>query len=489
MRDAAALYRDALLQLPQTAPARTYLRERDLDGETAEAFGIGYAPDAWETLLRWAQKRKVSTKILESAGLVIRSDDASRKQPFYDRFRNRIMFPIHDELGRVVAFSGRALPGADTTTAKYVNSPETPLFRKSRILYALDRARRAIVGARTAILCEGQIDCIRCHCAGLVNTIASQGTAITEDHAHLLRRYADEVVLVLDSDTAGQNAALRAAEALLGAGLSLRIAALPQGEDPDAMIRRQGVDAFRALIEQARSVLDFHIDVLAAREDLRTEAGLLRATRAILDTVRQASGAVQRDRMLQQAAARLNISENALRQDFYTLYGARAPAAAARPEPPAAPAPKRPMEEVALAELLAAHEEVKPLVRQYLPPDQIADPVCRTLVERQLAGRNEDLVSRLDGDDEAVQRLVAQVQAAPSKAAHSEIGPECAAQDLILLIRRRALERRRRDVTQQMAQADDATRSRLQMEKSQLGIDIHTLQQGWDKALPLLNLD
>ena len=192
--EVAAIYQRALLEMDAAQRARAYLKERDLGDDVVRDFLIGYAPDRRDSLVQWSRKKKLPLQLLEAAGLISHTEDG---QP-YDRFRNRLMFSIRDELGRVIAFSGRIME-KDVKVAKYVNSPETPLFRKGRVLYALDRARRNIMDARTAILCEGQIDVIRCHMAGFTTAVASQGTALTEDHARLLKRYADSVVVVLDA--------------------------------------------------------------------------------------------------------------------------------------------------------------------------------------------------------------------------------------------------------------------------------------------------
>ena len=186
--------------------ARRYLQERDLPVEMMKAFQIGFAPDEWEGLLSRALKKGYEATDLERAGLAVPSE-RSGKESYYDRFRGRVMFPICDPMGRVIGFSGRVMNRADRG-AKYVNSPETLIFKKSQVLFAFDQARKAIVERRQAIIVEGQIDAIRCHQAGLTHVAASQGTALTEQHARLIKRYADEVILVFDADTAGVKAAL-----------------------------------------------------------------------------------------------------------------------------------------------------------------------------------------------------------------------------------------------------------------------------------------
>lgn len=484
----AALYHQALLKSPA---ARRYLEERELGEQIIRDFLLGYAPDAWDAVLRWGGKQGYSPAVLEAAGLLVASGGEEGRGRYYDRFRNRLMFPVRDELGRVVAFSGRVLPGADgsatgrTEAAKYVNSPETALFRKGRVLYALDRARRTIVDSRRAILCEGQIDVIRCHVAGFTNAVAVQGTALTEQHAQILKRYADSVTVVLDADAAGQEASLRSAELLLGAGLSVGVASLPPNEDPDSLICRKGAAAFQEVLDAARPLLRFQLDLLRQREDFSTEAGLLRAARAVLETISKAPTAVQRDHLLRQAAQELGLSEEALRQDLRRLERPAAVRAPAEEEPPA---PRHPPEEMLLAEMVLQHAETADLVRRYLPLSELTDEACRRILQAALSGES-DLVGALIPEDAESGRLAAQMLMAPSKLAGADVQPLEAARDLILVIRRKALERKRQTARRLMQTTTGKERAQLEIECKQLTYDIKALQQGWEKARPILELE
>ena len=242
------------LKKPVGRAAKDYLKQRRIDESCATKFQIGYAPDQRGSLSAWAKKQGFDIKLLLAAGLIAESEHGG----CYERFRDRLMFPIHDELARVIGFSGRIMD-ATKKTAKYVNSPETAVFRKSKVLFGMDKAKVEILERRQAIVCEGQIDVIRCHEVGIRHAVAGQGTALTRQHAHLLYRHADEVVLVLDSDHAGQEAAIRSAEVFLSAGLAVKISALPPGEDPDSLILKEGVDSFHQIIHQAKSVIDFRL--------------------------------------------------------------------------------------------------------------------------------------------------------------------------------------------------------------------------------------
>src|SRR5205809_4163114 len=184
---------------------------------------------------------------MEKAGLILRKEGMDH---YYDRFRGRLMFPICDEQGRVVGFSGRILSG-DEKTAKYVNSPETPIFTKSKVFFGLDKSKRALLDAGYAIVCEGQLDLIACFMAGVQNIVAPQGTAFTAEHARILKRYVEEVVLCFDSVEAGQNDDVRSLDSLLASGLAVRVAAAPAPHDPDSIIKASGGPAFQQLIERA----------------------------------------------------------------------------------------------------------------------------------------------------------------------------------------------------------------------------------------------
>jgi DNA primase len=480
--EVAQFYHRVLLEHPSARPARDYLSDRRMGKEIIAQFLLGFAPGRADALRAWAAKNKYTLAQLEAAGLVARGERG--EDDVYDRFRGRLMFPIRDELGRVIAFSGRIIE-KDQHPAKYVNSPETAVFRKSRVLYALDRARRPILEARTALVCEGQIDVIRCHGAGFTTAVAGLGTALTDEHARLLKRYADSVVLVMDADTAGQNSAMRTSEIFFAAGLSVRVATLPPGEDPDSLILGKGPDALREVIEAAQSALDFQIDVLRSREDVKTEAGLLRVTRAVLEAVGRVPSEVQRDQLLRQAATRLNVSEKALRADLRPSTRREAAPRDAGGERTAPP--KHVVEEVEIARLLAHHPECAGLVRDFLPAAEMSDPDCRVIVQRLLDGR-EELVAAVAQESPECARLAAELLAQESKVMGSEAGAEAAARDLVLRIRRRSFERRRKTLEDARSRATGVDREQVSAELAQVILDIQALKQGWDKARPVLEI-
>ena len=267
MTTAAKLYQRSLRKTPV---AVDYLKGRGLDGETAKAFGIGFAPKDWQTVTDTIGNAKLSVE----AGLSIRND-AGR---VYDRFRGRIMFPIRDSRGRVIAMGGRAMPG-DDDGPKYLNSPETPIFHKGRQLYGLYEARQADSQIDSLVVVEGYMDVVSLAQFGVRNAVATLGTATTENHLELLFRSAPTVVFCFDGDRAGRGAAARAVERALPTlrdGRTVRLLFLPDGEDPDTLVRKEGAEAFQARLAQATPLSEFLLDQLKAEADLGSVDGRAR---------------------------------------------------------------------------------------------------------------------------------------------------------------------------------------------------------------------
>jgi DNA primase len=257
LRDSAAWFHLNLLRNREADHAREYLKKRGITKETAVTWQIGYAPAGWETLRNWALGKGFTREELMQAGLLtVREGD---ERGGYDRFRDRLMFPIRNDYGEVIAFSGRILNDTQKE-AKYVNSPETPVFSKGRVLFGLDKSKRPMIEAGEAVVMEGQIDLISAFEQGVTNVVAPQGTAFTAEQARLLRRFVERVILCFDSDTAGQNAVEKSLPALLSAGIGVKVASLPRGEDPDSLIRREGVEAFRSLLSGSVDFFDHAID-------------------------------------------------------------------------------------------------------------------------------------------------------------------------------------------------------------------------------------
>ncbi len=292
--------------------ARDYLAKRQVAPEAVQLFRLGYAPDLWDDTVNWARNKGFALELMEQAGLVVRKEQSDH---YYDRFRGRLMFPICDEQGRIVGFSGRILSG-DEKTAKYVNSPESPIFTKGKLMFGLDKTKRAMLDAHSAIVCEGQLDLIACYMAGVKNMVAPQGTALTIDHARILKRYVDEVILCFDSDNAGQKATVRALDSLLASGLSIRVATVPTPHDPDSFIKEFGGAAYQQLVASAESFFDYYLNRLCATNDLATDKGRRAVAQAMSEAVHKANSDVLLDTYAQKTALRLGVAADAVRAEF-----------------------------------------------------------------------------------------------------------------------------------------------------------------------------
>lgn len=292
---------------------RQYIKGRGISEDAAIAFRLGFVPGEWDDVLRWGERRGYGADLLEKAGLVCRKENSERR---YDRFRRRLMFPITDAQGRVIGFSGRLVDSADSAVAKYVNSPETAIFKKGKVLYGLDKARAAALDAKSMIVCEGQLDVIACHTNGIQNVVAPQGTALTTDHARILKRYVSEAILCFDSDKAGQNAVQRAANDLLRFGLAVRVATLLAPHDPDSFFREKGAAAFQKIIEQSPDYFDYLLESLCQAHDAQSDQGRNAILRDMGLTVNQTGNAVTVDAYAQKTSLRLGVSVNAVRSEF-----------------------------------------------------------------------------------------------------------------------------------------------------------------------------
>ncbi len=306
----AAWWRTLLKSDPAAEPARAYLKSRDFPDALADEFSLGYAPEGWDATLKWAQKNGYSMEALETGKLVATSDSGRT----YDFFRGRLMIPIHNDAGEVVAFSGRLLD-PEAKAQKYVNSPETPIFVKSRILFGLNKTKRPIIEAESAILCEGQIDLMRCWQHGIRNVVAPQGTAFTDPHARILKRIAKEVVICFDADRAGQAAAQRTIDVLLKEDLQVRIARIPQGEDPDSLLRKQPVAVFETILREAKDYTRHLLDTACEEEDITSPRGRGAVAAKMAQVIAKIPNAVQREGFLLDVARRLQVPRSVLEEE------------------------------------------------------------------------------------------------------------------------------------------------------------------------------
>src|SRR5947207_2257384 len=378
--------------------ARDYLKQRGVTDEAVKLFRLGYAPDAWDDTVNWARSNGHDLAIVEQAGLILRKKGGDH---YYDRFRGRLIFPICDEQGRVIGFSGRVLSG-DDKTAKYVNSPETPIFTKGKVFFGLDKSKRAVLDAGYAVVCEGQLDLIACYLAGVQNIVAPQGTALTAEHTRILKRYVDEVVLCFDSDTAGRNAAIRSLDDLLASGLAIRVAAVPPPHDPDSFIKASGGAAFQKLIERAEGFFDYYLGHLCATTDVAQDRGRLAVVRATGEAVHNTRNAVLADTYAQKTAQRLGVGPESVRAEFKKL---RVPQTVQAAEEPAA-APEtidRPStQEFWLLKLLLLDDELLPWAVAHLDLNWVQHGSVRRIISLRLG-------TQADGQHPNVTALLAEI--------------------------------------------------------------------------------
>ncbi|MDO8522130.1 MAG: DNA primase [bacterium] len=331
--------RDRLFELLETATifycshlsdaAKKYLEERGVHEETVKAFRLGLAGEGWDELFKYLRGKGYSEKEIIDGGLAKRNE----RKSVNDKFRNRIMFPIADSAGRMVGFSGRIFPASDAKAQaekrengfeppKYMNSPETELFHKSRILYGFDRAKQAIRKHNCAVLVEGQVDLVASHQAGWGNTVAVSGTAFTTEHAALIRRMTDNLVIALDADEAGIKAAGRTARTAIASGINVKVARLPTGLDPADLILKNGAEAWRESIRNAKDIITFLLDVL--REHAPQQDKFRRNVEAVvLPFIADVQSPIAKEQYIRTVAAQLGVGEGAVAEAVAKLPRSR----------------------------------------------------------------------------------------------------------------------------------------------------------------------
>ncbi len=379
---ASKVFRSQLAHDALGAACRGYLERRGISAAMVERFDLGCALDSWDALLRRAAQSEVSEDLLLTAGLVARSQ---RTQNLFDYFRNRLMFPIRGTNGKVIGFGGRTL-GDDR--AKYLNSPETPAFSKGRNLYGAFEAHKAILEKRQAIVVEGYTDAIMAHQQGVENVVAVLGTALTRDHIHLLRRYADEVVLIFDGDEAGQRSADRSLDLFVEEEMKVRLATMPEGKDPFDFLVEQGGPAFEAVVANAQDLFDFKLHYLRGQYDADTLDGKTEIARELVATAVRCPDMVKQDLIIQRIASELHVTENAV----------RAAAERARPRQQYdRPQPEAPPEEAASAPLRPRRMDAAMRAQRILVNAMVEDADWVPQVQEQLgeAGFTDDRLRSL----------------------------------------------------------------------------------------------
>jgi len=372
--------------------ARSYLKERNLNREIVTGWNLGFAPDGWNHLLDKAREKGLDPDLLQTAGLIGASDKGSG---YYDRFRNRLMFPIFDYRDRVVGFGGRCMPGADDDAPKYLNTPETPVFQKRELLYGWNRCERGQVRERGVWVAEGYTDVLMAHQQGLNNVTATLGTALGEKHVERLRKRADRVLLLFDSDEAGREASDRSLRLFFEEDTSVQVGVLPEGEDPCSLLADGDTDPLLDVVEDAPDLIDYRIESARKRHDLSTIDGRMSAARSVLETVRGVDNTMRKQLIVKRIAELIDVDEMAVRRALRKMERNRSRGgedASSRTRDSSRTAVERASRHLVGA--LVLHPEHAGDIRDELAPDDIPIGACRELfadiVEAMDARSEED---------------------------------------------------------------------------------------------------
>jgi DNA primase len=391
---AAMFFHECLLRDPAAQPARLVCRQRQITHEMAVRFGLGYAPAAWDTLYQAMQKQGFSQEFMVQSGLAVVRES---QRGAYDRFRHRLMFPIHDRLGRPIAFGGRALEGSEAVhVPKYLNSPETSIFHKGRLLYGFALAKTALRQREQVLIVEGYTDVIACHRQGVTHAVGTLGTALTEHHVGLLKGMVKEVVLVFDGDAAGGAATERSIGLFLDAGMRVRVVTLPEGEDPDSFLRQHTGEELLRYVDEAVSFVDYLLSRAARFTDLRSPAGQADCVDRLVPLLRKIEHQIERWRYVTIVAERLEVPPDMLKEKIEPYHTPRThtqyqpPASSRRP-----PRPSRILPEYVLLQMLCNDLRLLDQVQHQVTPEDFDDADLQAIyiMLLRLASKGEPTVS------------------------------------------------------------------------------------------------
>ncbi len=377
INDEACAFFHANLLKASSAGARSaqnYLKKRGVDLNTVKAFRLGYALAGWDFLLKYLRSKGYSLRMIENAGLIL---PRKNKEGFYDRFRDRIMFPIFDAQGRSAAFGGRAVASGPV---KYINSPETPVYTKGRHLFGLHLIKEAVRKEDKVVISEGYMDMIMPYQSGFLPIVASLGTALTEDQITLLRRFTRNAVMLFDSDSAGESASVRSIDLLLEGCMHVRVATLAKGEDPDSFVRRNGILEFQRRIESAQTFFDFKLRSLSSRYDSKTVEGKAGIVQDMLPTINRIGNAIVRSGYMKRLAETLGVPEAAILNEMQKVSGP----GSGRPLTPAKEAPSM-MKKIRAVEkdvlkMMLREDSVIPHFRKEITLSDFRDESIRRIV-------------------------------------------------------------------------------------------------------------
>jgi len=395
--DAVEYFRKEL-EGPAGSAARAYLQKRGVTDAIAQDFALGYVKPEWDGLLRHLKQKGYTFGQMEKAGLIVKRSEG---EGYYDRFRGRIIFPIRDIAGKVIAFGGRVM---DDSLPKYLNSSETPLYSKSNTLYCLDMAKE--FGRRQGyfIIVEGYLDAIACHQHGVRNAVATLGTALTEGHLRLMRRFSDKLVLIFDPDPAGVKASLRGFDLFMTSGMKVNVVSLPDGDDPDTFLQKHGHDAFAACLRKSVKFMDFVLEQVLKSGSLASIDDKVQKAEEMLGFIAKIPSGIERDHYIRKTAEALDLNETVLRQEMPT-HSRRAASGGAKGDVPVPARARRPKAEEILIHLMLKDEEIARSLQEQIQPQDFTDPLFQRAVQRILdalekTGRLDMGTLIQDGDEE-----------------------------------------------------------------------------------------
>jgi DNA primase len=355
--------------------ARAYLKKRGVNDQAVKDFALGYARPEWDGLFRYLKQKGHAPSIIEKAGLIIKRTDGDG---FYDRFRGRIIFPIRDISEQVIAFGGRVM---DDSLPKYLNSPETPLYSKSNVLYCLDKAKEAARKYDHFIIVEGYLDALACHQYGIRNATATLGTALTEGHLRLMRRFTKNLKLIFDPDPAGVKASLRSFDLLAGSGMVAKVVSLPGGDDPDTFLKKNGYDAFSSCLRQSEPLMDFVLSQVVKKGAGASIGEKVARAGEMMGFIAKLPNAIERDYYLKKTAETLDVGEADLRQELSKAVKQLPVRRGTEPTAPSA-RQQRPKAEEILIHILLKDEGIAKSLLEEVKPEDFSDPLYRRAAEK-----------------------------------------------------------------------------------------------------------
>ena len=449
INELAADFYGATLHSPVGAQAREYLIKRGLSQENAKLFRLGFARDGWDELSAHLRSKDFSLSLIEKAGLVIPKQGGG----YYDRFRKRIIFPIFDVKSSTIGFGARV---TDETLPKYINSPETPLYRKGRNLYGLNLAKDAVRESDFVVVVEGYLDCIIPYQHGLHNIVASLGTALTPEQARLIKRYTHNVVMVYDGDLAGELATLRSLDIFIEEEMNVRIAALPSGYDPDTYVRKAGIESLNKLVKDADNLFDYQLKVLKRKYDSKDSEGKAKIASMMLTTIKKLKDAILRDEYIRKLSEKLDVDESFVREVYNNLK-AESSISDVVSQSFSKLAKTNPTEKL-LMKLMLEEKELVSSIKEKIGPDDFQDKmiarIVSTMFELSTQGKNfstQNLLNYLGQDD--LSQIVCESTFMPEVSA---IEKEKVVDDCIMRLKKNRSQLKRKKLQEAIKSAETA---------------------------------